>query len=230
MSKKLYSIFEIAGPIMVGPSSSHTAGACKLGQIAQALFHHTPNKVIFELHGSFGTVYKGHSTDRALLAGIMKFKTADSHLKDALKIAKSKKIGFEFKTVDLGSEYHPNTVRITLLNKIQPPMTVIGSSIGGGMVKIVKIDQFPVDLHGIAGQYKTLVVWHDNKKRILVELCYQLQHHKKIRVHDIQTTIVAGKALSVLNLDGRNLKLREVLRLQKIPGILHVRSLTKLEK
>ena len=84
------SIFDIAGPIMVGPSSSHTAGACKIGQFARALFHHTPKKVRFYLHGSFGQVYKGHATDKALLAGVLKMKTSDSDLKTALNWRKKK--------------------------------------------------------------------------------------------------------------------------------------------
>ena len=85
-----YTTFDIAGPIMVGPSSSHTAGAVKIGQMARALFDKTPTKVTFYLHGSFATVYKGHATDKALLAGVMKFRTADPRIKDAFKIAKEK--------------------------------------------------------------------------------------------------------------------------------------------
>src|SRR3990167_5414835 len=96
------SIFDIAGPVMVGPSSSHTAGACKIGQFARALFHGTPNKVTFYLHGSFSEVYKGHATDRALLGGVLKFRTSDPRIKESFKIAKQKKIKYEFIKKDLG--------------------------------------------------------------------------------------------------------------------------------
>ncbi|MEK7547642.1 MAG: L-serine ammonia-lyase, iron-sulfur-dependent subunit beta, partial [Patescibacteria group bacterium] len=124
------SIFDIAGPIMVGPSSSHTAGACKIGQFARALFHSTPKKVTFYLHGSFGEVYKGHATDKALLAGVMKFMTSDPRIKDSFEIAKEKEIKYEFITRDLGHAYHPNTVKI-VLERGKYRMSVIGSSIGG---------------------------------------------------------------------------------------------------
>lgn len=224
-----FSVFEIAGPIMVGPSSSHTAGACKIGQIARALFHATPFKVTFVLHGSFATVYKGHATDRAILGGVMKMKTADPNIKQSFDLAKEKGLQFEFKTADLGPEYHPNTVKVILEADKVKPMEVIGSSLGGGMVKIVKIDQFPVEFRGAAGQYKTLIVWHANNHPSLKDLKEKLTKWR-LKIHDMQTARVGSKALSIINIDGRDLKLREVLRLEKIPGIEYVRSLTKLIK
>lgn len=224
-----YSIFDIAGPIMVGPSSSHTGGACKIGQIARALFHGTPDKVIFLLHGSFATVYKGHATDRALLAGVMRFKTSDPRIKDAFRIADQKKLEYEFKTANLGRAQHPNTVKIILEKKGRKPMSMIGSSIGGGMIQVVRIDQFDVSLHGVAGQYKTLIVWHDNIPDVLKSLRKEL---KKLgmRVHEIQTTKVGKHALSVINMEGRTLLLKEVLALEAHDGISDVRHLTSLEK
>ena len=224
-----YSIFDVAGPIMVGPSSSHTAGACKLGQIARALFHGTPDKVTFYLHGSFGTVYKGHATDKALLAGVMKWKTSDDRMKNAFKAAKKLKLHFEYIIQDLGRGHHPNTVKITLGKKGRRPMSMIGSSIGGGVVQVVKIDQFDVSLHGVAGQFKSLIVWHDNKEGVRAQLIKEVEK-KKIRVHDYQTTRVGKKALSIINMDGRRLKLQEVLEMEKLPGINEVRSLTALER
>ena len=112
------SIFDIAGPVMVGPSSSHTAGACKIGQFARALYHKTPKKVTFYLHGSFAEVYKGHATDLALLGGVMKFRTSDPRMKDSFQIAKEKNIEFEFKKKNLGNDFHPNTVKIVLEKQV----------------------------------------------------------------------------------------------------------------
>lgn len=225
-----YSVFDIAGPIMVGPSSSHTAGACKIGQIARALFHGTPEKVTFILHGSFATVYKGHATDRALVGGVMKFKTSDPRIKNSFALAEKAGLKFVIKTADLGEKYHPNTVKIILEKWDRQPMEMIGSSIGGGIVKVVKIDQFDVDLHGVAGQFKTLVVWHDNAgEKDLHELYAELQKYG-MRVHDTQTTRVDKHALSIINMEGRDLKLSEVLRLEDLNGINDVRSLTALER
>lgn len=214
---------------MVGPSSSHTGGACKLGQIARALFHGTPDNVTFILHGSFATVYKGHATDRALVAGVMRFQTADLRIKNAFHIADKSKLHYQFKTADLGKKYHPNTVKVILEKEGRKPMSMIGSSIGGGMVQVVKIDQFDVVLHGVAGQYKTLVVWHENKDELLIPLKKQLKKWG-IRVHDVQTTRVGKHALSIINMDGRTLRLPEVLELETLDGIQDVRHLTALEK
>ena len=229
LSDPKYSIFDIAGPVMVGPSSSHTAGACKIGQIARALFHGTPERVIFILHGSFGTVYKGHATDRALLAGVMKWKTSDDRMKNAFKEAKKNKLKYEIKIQNLGEIHHPNTVKIILEKKGRRPMSMIGSSIGGGVIQIVKIDQFNVSLHGVAGQFKTLIVWHENKEGVREPLIKEIEK-KGIRVHEIQTTRVGEKALSIINMDGRRLKLYEVLEMEKLPGISDIRSLTSLER
>lgn len=224
-----YSIFDIAGPVMVGPSSSHTAGACKLGQIARALFHGTPERVTFILHGSFGIVYKGHATDKALLAGIMKWKTSDDRMKDAFKYANNIGLKYEYKIQDLGEIHHPNTVKIILEKKGRRPMSMIGSSIGGGVVQVVKIDQFNVSLRGVAGFYKTLITWHENKEGVRAPLIKAIES-KKIRIHDVQTIRVGDKALSIINMDGRRLKLSEVLEMEKLPEISDIRSLTSLER
>jgi L-serine dehydratase len=227
--KSTYSLFDIAGPVMVGPSSSHTAGACKIGQVARALFHGTPDKVIFILHGSFAEVYKGHATDKALLAGVMKYKTSDEKIKNAFNLAIKNNLKYSFQTQNLGEMHHPNTVKIILEKKGRKPMSVIGSSIGGGIVQIVQVDQFDVSLHGVAGQYKTLIVWHENKKGVREPLLMELEK-KNIRIIEVQTTRVGDKALSVINMDGRRLTLPEVLELESIPDISDVRALTTLEK
>lgn len=227
MPTPTFSLFDIAGPIMIGPSSSHTAGACKIGQYARALFNKTPQKVTFRLHGSFAEVYKGHATDRALLAGVMKFKTSDPRLKNSFDIAKRKKMAYEFCTKDLGSQFHPNSVEIILEAEGKKPMSIIGSSIGGGNVIIVKIDEFEVSIHGVAGKFKTLVAAHDLKPDTLTDLTNHIWQ-KGIQVVSVESSKVYDKALSIINTEGRRLTLNEVLELEKLPGIEFVRSLTKL--
>jgi L-serine dehydratase len=226
-SDSRYSLFDIAGPVMVGPSSSHTAGACKIGQYARALFNKTPEKVTFYLHGSFGQVYKGHATDRALLAGIMRFKTSDPNLKDAFSIAKDKGIDYEFVVKDLGAHYHANTVEIVLEAKGKKPMSVLGSSIGGGKMMIVKIDKFDVEIHGIAGKYKTLVSSHDLKPQTLSNLLNRIARNG-VQTASFESTTYAGHGLSVINYFGRRLLVDEILELEKIEGVEFVRCLTKV--
>lgn len=222
-----FSVFDIAGPIMIGPSSSHTAGACKIGQMAQAIFDDAPDRVLFYLHGSFGEVYKGHATDRALLAGIMKFKTSDPRLKDAFAIAKQRKISYEFIPTDLGPNHHPNTVKIVLEKSGKKSRTVIGSSIGGGNIIITQIDEFPVRFHGHAGKFKTVVICHDAKPGTLDAVLKKIAE-KNILIIEAQSSTVNGKMMSVINTEGRKMTLEEVLELEKMPGIEFVRSLTKL--
>lgn len=225
------SIFDIAGPVMVGPSSSHTAGACKIGQFARALFHHTPKKVTFYLHGSFGQVYKGHFTDKALLAGVLKMKTSDSNLKNSFKIAEEKKIKYEFVVKNLGEKYHPNTVKIVLEDN-KNKMSVTGSSIGGGMIEIVKIDNFDVLIKGQAGRYLSLVIQHDKKTDLVAELLPKLKK-LDIKVADIESTIFRDKMLSVLSTEGHRITLPEVITLEKSvksKGVDFIRALSKLER
>ncbi|MFH1218559.1 MAG: L-serine ammonia-lyase, iron-sulfur-dependent subunit beta [Candidatus Peregrinibacteria bacterium] len=232
MKTQHLSIFDIAGPVMVGPSSSHTAGACKIGQFARALFHGTPTKITFYLHGSFGEVYKGHATDRALLAGTMKFHTSEPHIKDSFKIAEEKGIKYEFHKKNLGEKYHPNTVKIVLENS-KRKMSVIGSSIGGGMIEILKIDNFKVYIKGRAGKYHSIVVYHDKKRTIVPKIIQKLKRIN-IKVPQIQQTDYGKKTLSVLNLegkDGKTVTLQDVVEMEKsMEGVDFIRSLSKLQR
>jgi len=214
---------------MVGPSSSHTAGACKIGQFARALFHKTPRKVTFYLHGSFGEVYKGHATDRALLGGVLKMKTSDPRIKKSFEIAKEKNIKYKFIVRDLGAKYHPNTVKIVLENR-DNKMSVTGSSIGGGMIEIVRINEFDVLLKGRAGKYLSLVVSHKKDPKIVLEFIKKLKK-LKINVAEIESTNYKKKTLSVLSLEGRRITLPEVIDLEKnTKGVDFVRALSKLPK
>lgn len=212
---------------MVGPSSSHTAGAVKIGQFARALFDRTPQKVTFILHGSFGLVYKGHATDRALLAGIMKFHSKDLRISQAFQIAQEKKIKYEFIIKDLGLGYHPNTVKI-MLEANRKKMSVVGSSLGGGTVVITRIDDFEVDFKSIAGRYSTLVVSHRDKLGLIASIT-QFITAQKINIAGIQSSRLSkgGKAMTIIHMDGE-LTLSKVLKMEKITGIYFVRSLHKI--
>ncbi len=223
-----FSLFDIAGPIMVGPSSSHTAGAAKIGQFARAIFDSTPKKVHFLLHGSFGEVYMGHATDKALLAGVMKFPPNDPRLKDSFEIAKEKGIEYVFEVGDLGAGYHPNSVRITMENDKRKGV-VIGSSIGGGNIEISQIDGFDVHIVGSSAElYFTLVVENDNLPGMLAKTT-QFLGEKGVRIVNMQSSYVSGlnKMLSVLSLE-KPLTLEEILDLESKEGIVFVRSLEKL--
>ncbi|QQR83803.1 L-serine ammonia-lyase, iron-sulfur-dependent, subunit beta [Candidatus Peregrinibacteria bacterium] len=222
------SIFDVAGPIMVGPSSSHTAGACKIGQIARALFRGTPTEVTFYLYGSFAQVYQGHATDRALLAGVMKMMTSDSNIKEAFKIAKKNKLAYEFITVEEAPDHHPNTVRIILKNA-KRKLSVVGSSIGGGKVTITQINNINIDLEAVFGRFFSLLVGHNNEEDVLNPVYGKLIDWG-IPITSKQTISMKKNSLTMLNIEEGYLRLPQVLELEKLPGIQFVRSLTKLLK
>lgn len=227
------SIFDVAGPIMVGPSSSHTAGACKIGQIARALFNGTPTEADFYLYGSFATVYQGHATDKALLAGVMRFLTNDPRLRNAFEIADEKKLRYKFIPVkDDTKEHHPNTVRIILKNRSRS-VSLVGSSIGGGKVKITHINDAPVDFELMAGRYFSLLIGHSEEPNDGLEAVCQKLRDWRLKIADQKTVCsIRGKrrCLTTLNIEDGYLKLPQVLELEKLPGIEFVRSLTKLFK
>lgn len=152
-------VFDVLGPIMIGPSSSHTAGAARLGKIANKIVNKGIKEVKFLLHGSFSKTYKGHGTDRALVAGILGMEPHDERLRDSLQIAEEKGIGIEFVPFDLGDE-HPNTVKMVIKDVEDREWTVMGSSIGGGLVEITEVNGNKVE---ITGEYHTLITCHNDQ-------------------------------------------------------------------
>jgi L-serine dehydratase len=144
---KYRSAFDIIGPVMIGPSSSHTAGAARIGRVARTLFEKQPTKAVISLYGSFAKTYKGHGTDLALVAGIMDFDTFDERIPEALNIAEEVGLEVEFITEDAVTE-HPNTVKINLFDAEGKELEIVGISIGGGTIEITEINSFQLKLSG----------------------------------------------------------------------------------
>lgn len=151
-------IFDVLGPIMIGPSSSHTAAAARLGKIARTIVNKPIKDVTFLLHGSFKETYKWHGTDRALVAGILGMMPDDERLRDALLIAEKEGLEVHFLPADLG-QVHPNTVKILMTDCDDINWEVLGSSIGGGLVEIYEINGNKVK---ITGEYPTIITCHDD--------------------------------------------------------------------
>ena len=164
---KEYTSFEILGPIMVGPSSSHTAGACKIGRVAAKICPKNYESVDFYLHGSFAYTYKGHGTDKALLGGIMGFETFDDSIRDAYKIADARGINYKFIPTNLGEDYHPNTVKVVFNYKDGTSEYVIGSSIGGGNIIIVEINGIKVNFDG---RFPTFLFQYPEQTGVIAEV------------------------------------------------------------
>jgi L-serine dehydratase len=152
----MVSLLDIIGPVMVGPSSSHTAGACRLGLLARCLVGGTPQRARVELHGSFARTGEGHGTDKAIVGGLMGFRPDDERIRDALTIAEGEGLDYRFEKTTLGeeNEVHPNTVRITV-ERGDRSSVMIGSSLGAGRVLVTEIDGYPVE---VTGNYNTIVL------------------------------------------------------------------------
>lgn len=162
-----YSVFDILGPIMIGPSSSHTAGAARLGKIAKIISAGEISKVAFYLHGSFAKTYKGHGTDKALVAGILGMDPWDDNLKNSLEIAGEKGIGIEFIETDLG-DVHPNTVKFEITRVDGSELELIGSSIGGGNIIISEINGNKIEF---TGNYPTIIISHYDVPGMIKKVC-----------------------------------------------------------
>ncbi|MDY4919738.1 MAG: L-serine ammonia-lyase, iron-sulfur-dependent subunit beta [Phascolarctobacterium sp.] len=142
------NLIDVIGPVMIGPSSSHTAGAVRLGLLAASILGSTPVKAEINLHGSFAETYQGHGTDMALLAGLMGWAPDDARIPEANKYADECGMEYSYHKIDLGNMAHPNTVLFKLTSAEGHYLEIVGSSVGGGQVKVTEIDGFPVELTG----------------------------------------------------------------------------------
>jgi L-serine dehydratase len=158
----MVSILDIIGPVMVGPSSSHTAGACRLGLVARDLVAGTPETALIELHGSFARTGEGHGTDKAIVGGLLGFRPDDERLRDALTIMDKEALPWRFEKTTLGDEpeVHPNSVRITVSRQHRQHV-MLGASLGAGRIKVSEIDGYPVE---VDGSHHTIVLVAEDVK------------------------------------------------------------------
>ncbi|EIM76426.1 l-serine dehydratase, iron-sulfur-dependent, beta subunit [Nitritalea halalkaliphila LW7] len=147
MSKS--GIFDMIGPVMIGPSSSHTAGVVRIGRAAVRVLGGIPEHAEITFYNSFARTYEGHGSDRAIIGGLLDFKTDDARIKQSLDLAKEKGLVYTFKSVGNASTYHPNTVRL-LLRKGDRQVEVIGESLGGGLINISRVDGFHANFSAAA--------------------------------------------------------------------------------
>ena len=166
-------LFDVLGPRMVGPSSSHTAGACRLGYVVQALLGGAPDRVRIGLHGSFAMTGEGHGTKKAILAGLLGWLPDDIRLRTSAETADEAGLDYEFETVDLGEDVHPNSVHFRA-ERGGERAEVLGSSVGGGQIRVWRIDGFEVDL---SGALPTLVVDADDVPGTTAKITGMLADH-----------------------------------------------------
>ena len=146
------SVFDMIGPIMIGPSSSHTAGVVRIARVAVKILGGTPDEAEIVFYNSFARTYEGHGSDRAIIAGLLDFKTDDKRIKTSFDYAKKKGLKYTFKSIGNASTRHPNTIKLNL-KRGDSTIEMIGESRGGGVIKISEVDgfhaSFSANLHTI---------------------------------------------------------------------------------
>lgn len=213
------NIFEIIGPVMVGPSSSHTAGAAKIGRLARKLMQQDVCEATIQLHGSFKATGRGHGTDRALVAGLMGMFPDDQRIPFAFEIAKDRHLEYRFEPVDLGVDVHPNSVRMYLKGVKGKQLEIIASSIGGGQIQIIEIDGLRCVF---SGEYPTLIAENDDRPG-MVSLVTGLLAERNINIATVQLARDTrhGHAVTVIECDSE-ISQDDIAWLSKQPGLVKV--------
>ncbi|MBX2962813.1 MAG: L-serine ammonia-lyase, iron-sulfur-dependent subunit beta [Cyclobacteriaceae bacterium] len=166
------SVFDMIGPVMIGPSSSHTAGVVRIARAARKLLGGTPEHAEIIFYNSFARTYEGHGSDRAIIAGLLDFKTDDKRIKDSMELAGKEGLKYTFKSVGNASTMHPNTIRVTL-KKGDKEVEVLGESKGGGIINIAEVDGFKADF---SANLHTLVIFADDVKGSIAFIASILAH------------------------------------------------------
>jgi L-serine dehydratase len=194
----MVSLLDIIGPVMVGPSSSHTAGACKLGLIARCLVGGTPDRARIELHGSFARTGEGHGTDKAIAGGLLGFHADDERLRDALEIAERDGVDYRFEKTTLADDAHPNSVRITV-ERGERNHVMTGASLGAGRIRVSEIDGYPVE---VLGNHHTIVLVAEDIKGSVARITARLaEAGLNIATLRLSRKHKGGDALMVIEVD-----------------------------
>lgn len=172
---KDFSVFDIIGPNMIGPSSSHTAGALRIAQLARGMIPGEIARADFTLYGSFARTYRGHGTDRALIAGVLGFGTEDSRIRDSFRWADKLGLEYSFTLDTRTTDCHPNTAGILLQNWEGETVRVTGVSVGGGAAVIKEINGVEIDL---TGEYHTILARHKDTPGVVAAITRALAEHQ----------------------------------------------------
>ena len=214
---KFKSVFDIIGPIMIGPSSSHTAGAARIGKVARSLFRKQPTWVKIYLYGSFAQTYKGHGTDVALVGGILDFDTFDPRIIQSIDIAASLGMDVQFFEEEALTD-HPNTVKIVMGDE-NSQLELVGISIGGGKIEIIELNGFVLRL---SGHHPAILVEHNDRYGAIASVANILaQKEINIGHMEVSRKEVGKKALMTIEVD-QNIDDTILSELERLPNIVAV--------
>ncbi|WP_214846499.1 L-serine ammonia-lyase, iron-sulfur-dependent subunit beta [Exiguobacterium sp. s193] len=211
---KYRSVFDIIGPVMVGPSSSHTAGAARIGLMAGKLFGETPTDIYITFYGSFADTYRGHGTDVAIIGGVLGYDTFDDRIPESIKIAEGKGIRIHFETSEALTD-HPNTARVHLTDG-ENQFELVGISIGGGTIEITELNGVPLRLSG--GGPALVVLHHDRFGAIAAVTRILADYEINIGHMEVSRHEKGRQALMAIEIDDRMPKevLEEINRLPQV--------------
>jgi L-serine dehydratase len=214
---KYRSVFDIIGPIMIGPSSSHTAGAARIGRVARSLFGREPKWVNISFYGSFAKTYKGHGSDVAIIGGILDFDTHDQRIIQSIEIAKANGIKIRFIEEDAITD-HPNTARVQIGDD-KGELELVGVSIGGGKIEITELNGFELKL---SGHHPAILVVHNDRFGAIAGVSNILAKYEVNIGHMEVSRKEKGKlALMTIEVD-QNIEEIVLKEIEKLPHILKV--------
>ncbi|MDP4082997.1 MAG: L-serine ammonia-lyase, iron-sulfur-dependent subunit beta [Bacillota bacterium] len=214
---KYKSVFDIIGPVMIGPSSSHTAGAARIGRVARSLFGREPKWANISLYGSFRETYKGHGTDVAIVGGILDFDTDDIRIINAIKIAEERGMKLNFIEEDAVTD-HPNTARI-IIGDEQGELELVGISIGGGKIEITELNGFELKL---SGNHPAILVVHNDRFGAIAGVSNILAQYEINIGHMEVSRKEKGKlALMTIEVD-QNIENKILNEIEQLPHVLKV--------
>ena len=220
---KKSTLFDIISPVMIGPSSSHTAGAVRLGLLAKNIYKNTPKKVVFKLYNSYAHTGKGHGTEKGLLAGVLGLSVDDRRIKNIFESDIAQEIDYSFEYYD-NFKYHPNAVE--MIFEGENKMFIAGESVGAGEVAIRKIDDFNVKL---TGKYNTLILVYKDMPGMISQVTSILQS-KNINIASLicDRNAKGKEASMIISIDG-HIDSSVVETVEEIPEVYFVSYVEKLE-
>lgn len=219
------NLLDIIGPIMVGPSSSHTAGAVKIGLVSKKLMVEKVVKADIYFHGSFLATGKGHGTDKAVVAGLLGIAVDDSRVPFSFEIAEQEGLEFHITGIDLG-DAHPNTVKLNLTGESGKKIEIIAASIGGGQIEVCEIDGLSASF---GGNYPTIIVNHkDIPGRVTAVTSRLSESNVNIATMKLYRTVRGGDAVMIIECD-HEVPVETIKSLEELEGIIKVTYLSLQE-
>jgi len=212
------NLFDIVGPIMVGPSSSHTAGAVRIGYVARKLLGEPVKKAEINLYGSFLATGSGHGTKNALMAGLLGMQTDDSRIPESFEYAQKEGVEYTFGEADLKNA-HPNSVELILEGKTGRQINIVGESVGGGRINITRIDGQSVNF---TGEYPTIIVHNEDKPGLVSEVTGMLAKLSiNIATMQLYRSNRGGEAVMIVECD-QEVDNESIEQLDKLSGVKNV--------